>query len=141
LILQTSKLAVSSVSVLTLDMGQPVSIRELAEQMIHLSGRTAVNPEIEIIYTGLRPGEKLHETIFHPDESYQRTSNARVFKAEPRLVDVASVLRIMDRLDSLLRESRDDRLFKAFLHETVSDYHSPEDKVVSLAQARALAKR
>ena len=141
LILQTSKLAMAPVSVLTLDMGQAISIRELAEQMIHLSGRTSVDRDIEIVYTGLRPGEKLHETIFHPDESYQRTSNARVFKAEPRLVDVASVLRVLERLDSLLQESRDDRLFKAFLHETVCDYQPPEDKVVSLSQVRALAKR
>jgi FlaA1/EpsC-like NDP-sugar epimerase len=141
LILQTSRLAVAPVAVLTLDMGQAILIRELAEQMIHLSGRSSPDRQIEIVYTGLRPGEKLHETIFHPDESYQRTSNARVFKAEPRLVDSASILHMLDRLDALLRESRDDRLFKAFLHETVGDYQPPEDKVVSLTQARAMAKR
>ena len=46
-----------------LDMGQPVKIRELAEKMIHLSTRENSDKAIEIIYTGLKPGEKLHEIL------------------------------------------------------------------------------
>ena len=140
LILQTSRLSSEPVSVLALDMGQPIAIRELAEQMLHLSGQGA-NKAIEITYIGLRPGEKLHEKLFHPDESYQHTANARVLRAEPRPVDVAAVLGIMDRLDGLLRAPDDEPALKAFLHETVCDYAPMADNVISLAQARALAKR
>ncbi len=50
-----------------LDMGEPVKITDLAEQMIRLSGHEP-NVDIEIQYTGLRPGEKLHEELFHSDE-------------------------------------------------------------------------
>ena len=133
-------LAHEPVSVLTLDMGPSVSIRELAEQMIHLSGH-APGRDIAIEYIGLRPGEKLHETIYHPDETYRRTANSRVLRAEPRPVDVPAILRTLERLDDMLRSSREDRTFRQFLHETVVDYLPIESKVVQLADARAQVKR
>ena len=51
-------------------MGEPVPIRLLAEQMIRLAGKQP-GRDIAIVYTGLRPGEKLHETLFHADERYR----------------------------------------------------------------------
>jgi FlaA1/EpsC-like NDP-sugar epimerase len=140
LILQASRSSFEPVSVLTLDMGASVSIRELAEQMIRLSGH-APGHDIAIIYTGLRPGEKLHEIVSHPDESCRRTSNSRVLRADPRPVDAPFVLRVLERLEGLLQASCDERQFKQFLHETISDYRPIEARVVPLAQARAQAKR
>ena len=55
-------------------MGEPVPIRLLAEQMIRLAGKQP-RRDIAIVYTGLRPGEKLHETLFHADERYRPTSH------------------------------------------------------------------
>ena len=71
--------------VFLLQMGQPVKIRDLAERMIHLSGRTLVDPaskqgDVEIRYTGLRPGEKLYEELLIGAEA-QATSHPRIYKA------------------------------------------------------------
>ena len=72
-------------AVYTLDMGEPVSIRLLAEQMITLAGKQP-GRDIAIVYTGLRPGEKLHETLFHADERYRPTAHPKILQAEARSV-------------------------------------------------------
>ena len=70
-------------SIYTLDMGEPVAIQVLAEQMIRLAGRQP-GKDIAITYTGLRPGEKLHETLFHADEFYRPTSHSKILEARAR---------------------------------------------------------
>ncbi|HLM51996.1 MAG TPA: nucleoside-diphosphate sugar epimerase/dehydratase, partial [Pseudoxanthomonas sp.] len=70
-------------SIYTLDMGEPVPIRMLAEQMIRLAGKQP-GKDIAIVYTGLRPGEKLHETLFHADELYRPTSHSKILEARAR---------------------------------------------------------
>src|SRR5918993_314188 len=97
LILQATNLSVSPASVFTLDMGQPVAIRELAEQMIRLAGKHP-GTDVAVEYTGLRPGEKLHETVFHPEERYTHTANNRVLRPELRSVDMVDMGRTLDRL-------------------------------------------
>ncbi|KAF1724846.1 nucleoside-diphosphate sugar epimerase/dehydratase [Pseudoxanthomonas japonensis] len=82
LILQAASGAAHA-SIYTLDMGDPVPIRLLAEQMIRLAGKQP-GRDIAIVYTGLRPGEKLHETLFHADERYQPTSHSKIMKALAR---------------------------------------------------------
>ncbi|MCH6482210.1 polysaccharide biosynthesis protein [Pseudoxanthomonas sp. LH2527] len=84
LILQAASGAAHA-SIYTLDMGDPVPIRLLAEQMIRLAGKQP-GRDIAIVYTGLRPGEKLHETLFHADERYQPTSHSKIMKALAREV-------------------------------------------------------
>jgi FlaA1/EpsC-like NDP-sugar epimerase len=66
--------------IFVLDMGTPIPIRYLAEQMIRLTGKIP-NKDIAIIYTGLRPGEKLHEELFHLDETLQPTSHQKILLA------------------------------------------------------------
>ena len=66
-----------------LDMGEPVFIRHLAEQMIRLAGKQP-GIDIPIIYTGLRPGEKLHESLFYADENCQPTAHPKVMAAGVR---------------------------------------------------------
>jgi FlaA1/EpsC-like NDP-sugar epimerase len=58
---------------LILDMGSPVKIEDLAKQMINRSGK-----QIEIQYTGLRPGEKLHETLYSPNERVVETKHKSI---------------------------------------------------------------
>ena len=96
LILQTTTLP-DSASIYTLDMGKPVQIRLLAEQMIFLAGLTP-EKDIKIQYTGLRPGEKLHESLFHADESYRQTLHAKIFLAEATNGNVPDMDRFLRKL-------------------------------------------
>jgi FlaA1/EpsC-like NDP-sugar epimerase len=64
-------------------MGEPVKISYLAEQMIRLANKVP-GRDINVVYTGLRPGEKLFEELFHAQESYQGTRHAKIFLAQPR---------------------------------------------------------
>jgi len=67
--------------VFMLDMGEPVKIVNLAEDLIELSGLD-VGHDIEIVFTGVRPGEKLFEELFIPGETYQRTEHQKIFVIE-----------------------------------------------------------
>ena len=69
--------------IFVLDMGKPVKISYLAEQMIRLSGKLP-HKDIKIIYTGLRPGEKLHEELFHAEEKMGKTNHAKILLADHR---------------------------------------------------------
>ena len=75
--------------VFVLDMGEPVKISYLAEQMIRLSGKR-VGEDIKIEYVGLRPGEKLHEELFHEHEQLVATGYEKLLLAQARLYDKAS---------------------------------------------------
>lgn len=68
-----------------LDMGEPVKIRFLAEQMIRLGGNKL--GDIKIEYIGLRPGEKLFEELFHKREQLVPTTHSKILKAHPRKID------------------------------------------------------
>jgi len=81
LILQASAIGTHE-AVYTLDMGEAIPIRILAEQMIRLAGKQP-GRDVAILYTGLRPGEKLHETLFHADERYRPTLHPKILQAEP----------------------------------------------------------
>jgi FlaA1/EpsC-like NDP-sugar epimerase len=78
-----------------LDMGEPVLIRELAEQMIRLAGKEP-DRDIAIVYTGLREGEKLYEELFHAHENYAPTRHPKIFEAQsspPSLTELRERLR------------------------------------------------
>ena len=84
--------------IFALDMGEPVRIRDLAEQMVRLAGKQP-GRDVAIVYTGLRPGEKLFEELFHPQENYAPTAHAKLFLAQPRALEPL-------QLDAALREAR-----------------------------------
>lgn len=113
LILQAAASA-SHGAIYTLDMGEPVPIRVLAEQMIRLAGKQPYK-DIAIIYTGLRPGEKLHETLFYSDEDYRPTSHPKVLEAGVRTFSrdlvLANVPRLREAIASYDTEAIRDILF------------------------------
>jgi FlaA1/EpsC-like NDP-sugar epimerase len=78
LVLQTATLGRGG-ELFILDMGQPVKIVDLARQMIELSGYKP-DTDIEIRFTGVRPGEKLYEELRHTEESHEPTEHPRIFK-------------------------------------------------------------
>ena len=82
LIMQAAVLG-SGGEIYVLDMGEPVKITYLAEQLIRLSGKEP-GKDIQIVYTGLRPGEKLFEELFHELEPYETTQHEKIFLAHPR---------------------------------------------------------
>jgi len=87
----------SHAAIYTLDMGDPVPIRLLAEQMIRLAGKQP-GRDIAIVYTGLRPGEKLHETLFYPDEHYRPTAHPKILEAGARGCPADQVLQEVEHM-------------------------------------------
>ncbi len=107
--------------IFVLDMGEPVKIVDLARQMIRLAG---LRPErdIEISFIGLRPGEKLHEALFHEAEAPVPTANPALRLAAPRTADYAMLARAIDELEELALAGQQPRVL-ALLQRTVPDVH------------------
>lgn len=83
--------------VFVLDMGEPIKISYLAEQMIRLSGKRP-GEDIRIEYIGLRPGEKLHERLFLDQEQLQPTAHEKLLLAQPEELDLILVRTRLTRL-------------------------------------------
>lgn len=81
-----------------LDMGEPVKILDLAENMIRLSG-LVLGEDIEIKFTGLRPGEKLYEELLIDDDNKKETANKRIFIGQPIKIDEAEFDEKMKELE------------------------------------------
>ena len=110
--------------IFVLDMGKPVKIRYLAEQMIRLSGHDAEN-DIEIVYTGLRPGEKLYEELFHSSESLKETPHEKILLASHRRVDWAELVARLEQLETAC-EVYDTASLEAMINDLV-----PENRIGS----------
>ena len=131
LVLQATALATSDKEttgrIHVLEMGQPLRIYELAEQMIRLW--TSPNDEIEI--TGLRPGEKLHEELLHNNEALLATSNPGLLLAEPRTGDIETLRKAIDQLTESARNRRREKTLKA-LQVLVPEYQPEETAKVAI---------
>ncbi|QBQ54697.1 polysaccharide biosynthesis protein [Nitrosococcus wardiae] len=86
--------------IFVLDMGESIKITELAEQMIRLSGQES---EVEIVYTGLRPGEKLHEELFYDHEAPLPTETPKILLAQHGGVDWERLERGLEELEGVWR--------------------------------------
>ena len=114
LVLQTSSLAKGG-EVFLLDMGKPISIMKLAKQMIRLSGLTIkdsknINGDIEIITTGLRPGEKLYEELLI-EENSEKTLHPLIFKAKENFLKSEKLLPELFSLNESIRERDLNNIF------------------------------
>jgi FlaA1/EpsC-like NDP-sugar epimerase len=105
--------------VYVLDMGEPVSIYELAENMIRLSGKVPER-DVAIRITGVRPGEKLHEVLWNEDESAEPTRHPKILAASQpridgtwlygelrelaRLVEEGETLELVSRMTAMARD-------------------------------------
>jgi FlaA1/EpsC-like NDP-sugar epimerase len=87
--------------IFVLDMGQPVKIADLAKQMIELSG-FRVGDDIEIKYTGLKPGEKLYEELQHRDEQHLATEHPHIMRFVPAGDATADSAQAVDQLEPIL---------------------------------------
>ncbi|WP_298135537.1 nucleoside-diphosphate sugar epimerase/dehydratase [Acidiferrobacter sp.] len=102
LILQSSVMGKGG-EIFVLDMGDPVRISYLAEQLILLSGKQP-GRDIEIIYTGLRPGEKLYEELFYADEALLETVHPKIRVTPGTYADPARFTEGLNRLRTLCAE-------------------------------------
>ncbi len=97
--------------IFVLDMGSPINIKYLAEQMIRLSGKVP-DKEIKVIYTGLRPGEKLHEELFHSEEKLQPTEHNKILLADHRPTDYQSLIQALDALKLAVDQYADKQIME-----------------------------
>ena len=121
LVLQAASIAKGG-ELFVLDMGRPVKIRELAERMIQLYAPRN-GTRVDIVYTGLRPGEKLYEELLLAGEGVAKTQNEKIFIAKPEAFDMTALQSMLDRLRRCLDEEGD---MLACLHELVPTFREAE---------------
>lgn len=112
----------SAGDVYVLDMGEPVRIEDLARQMIRLKGLEP-DKDIQIVHTGLRPGEKIHEEIFYEAEKVRQSGVEGVFIADTPAVDLAT---LTPQIAALLAaaERRDDAAARTALHVLAPEFRA-----------------
>ena len=108
--------------IFVLDMGSPVKIYDLAEKMIRLSGLKP-NEDIEIKFTGLRPGEKLYEELLMNEEGLKKTAHSKIFVGSP--IDITPDV-LNEKLQKLQNAvPQDEDTIKRIISEVVPTYHCP----------------
>ena len=106
--------------IFVLDMGEPVKILDLAKNLIQLSGYR-VDEDIEIVFTGLRPGEKMYEELLMSEEGLQDTDNKMIHIGKPIIFDEEEFSKSLAQLKEVA-ESEDGDV-KAIVQELVPTYH------------------
>ena len=133
LILQASKMSKGG-EIYVLDMGEPVKIKYLAEQMIRLSGLVP-NLDINIEYSGLRPGEKMYEELFYENEVRELTEHSKILLAKHPVISLKDFDSKIDEIIQSVNEFDNDRL-KFLLKSIVPFIEKPEDNIVSFNQQK-----
>jgi len=128
LVIQAGSMATGG-EVFLLHMGEPIRIADLAETMIKLSGYTVKNDrhpdgDIEIIYTGLRPGEKLYEELLVDDQALE-TSHDKIFCAREAFIPTEQLDEVFHRIQEAAKQD-DEKQLKQILCEVVAGYVSSD---------------
>ncbi len=107
--------------IFVLDMGDPVKITTLAENLIRMYGKVPYK-DVEIKFTGLRPGEKLFEELLMDEEGLKKTDNKKIFIGNQIDIDPADLLSKLEALQEIAEENDNDRTV-AKLAEIVDTFH------------------
>lgn len=137
LVLQSATLGKGG-EIFMLDMGEPVRIEDLAKDIIRLSG-LRVDEDIEIVYTGLRPGEKLHEELMIEGEHYEPTTHpkCRIARNSHQLIP-AELSQHLKCLEAALAAQDTAHMLRC-LQDLVPEFHPAHDMVVQEEAALAVA--
>ncbi len=111
--------------IFVLDMGEPVRILDLAENLIKLSGYK-VGEDIRIEFTGLRPGEKLYEEMLMDEEGLQDTSNKMIHIGKPIELDESRFFSQLEKLNIASKEESPE--VKSIVQEIVTTYHPTDNE-------------
>jgi FlaA1/EpsC-like NDP-sugar epimerase len=124
LVLQATVLGQSG-AVFVLDMGEPIRIVDLARDLVELSGME-LGKDIDIVFSGLRPGEKLFEELFVTGETYQRTCHDKVFIATNASRFVPARLSVeIDALRAVAQRNDSDAILRG-LQRIVPEFQPPQ---------------
>ena len=129
LVLQSGAMAENG-ELFVLDMGQPVKILDLAENMIKLSGRN----DIEIVETGLRPGEKLYEELLIKSETLEKTENSLIFIEKDKAVNKDELRQALALLKAVC-DSGEEKAVKSALKSVVPTYCASEEVNINIEEA------
>jgi FlaA1/EpsC-like NDP-sugar epimerase len=119
LVLQAAAMGTGG-EIFVLDMGESVKVVDLARDLIALSG--LAEDDIEIVYTGLRPGEKLFEELYFEDERRVATQHPKVFCAMHRPAELAEVETLLEELREVVSEPPE--AVRRRLHDLIPEYAS-----------------
>jgi len=119
LVLQASYYAKGG-EIFVLEMGEPVKIDDMARNLIRLSGYTP-DVDIKIVYTGLRPGEKLYEEMLMNEEGLQETENKLIHIGKPIEMDDEWFLEKLHQLNEASKKESDE--IRVLVSEVVPTYH------------------
>ena len=112
--------------VFVLDMGEPVKILELAENLIRLSGKEPYT-DIQIVEVGLRPGEKLYEELLMKNEHLTRTENKKIFIEEQGQIIPEVIMKDLMLLDEAVTDEVSNEEIIRLMKSMVPTYHAPEE--------------
>ncbi|HBB71452.1 MAG TPA: polysaccharide biosynthesis protein [Ruminococcus sp.] len=111
--------------IFVLDMGKPVRIVQLAENLIRMYGKVPYK-DVKIEFTGLRPGEKIKEELLMNEEGLQRTKNKLIFIGKQIEIEPEKFIADLCRLRDAAKENNDEIAIHA-LHEMVPTFVTPEE--------------
>ena len=113
-------------------MGKPVKISYLAEQMIRLSGLVP-NKDVNIEYSGLRPGEKMYEELFYDNELREKTNHNKIFLAKHPEAEHNALENKINEIISAIDKFDNDKLKEA-LNNMVPFIENTQDNIISFNQ-------
>ena len=134
LVMEAGAIAAQS-QIFVLDMGKPVTILSLAENMIRLHGLKPYQ-DIDIVEIGLRPGEKLYEELLMESQHLTKMRNSKIFVEEQEEISPDTIMDDLKKLDQAVTEGWDEARVTELMHELVPTFKTPEEVNAAAAAAK-----